>query len=394
MARILMTWEMGSGYGHIGPLLSLASPLRAAGHELTFAVRNPAIVRTLSGDPGIPILEAPANRRVTGDVVLRSYPEILLHTCFNLTADVATRVQGWRELFKRTEADLLIGEFSPTALLAARGTGLKCLSTGYGFVLPPDIRSLPNLRPWERVDSAALAQIEARVLEIMNTVLRTFGAPPLDYPAQLYPSESVALFTWRELDNYASVRSAADYLGPLVFGGGARPEWPAREGQRIFAYLRPFPTQEALLEALSDSGQPTLVHAPGIAPDLLNRHAGGNLRFTTGLVDIAKVAQECDLAILHGGHGILARMLLAGKPLLLLPLHLETLINANAVLALGAGLAAPLLKPEGMRLKLQRLLQEPHFARAAERFAERYATIDIEEIPLNFRKRVERLLAA
>ncbi|HEV2213474.1 MAG TPA: hypothetical protein VGS99_09015 [Gammaproteobacteria bacterium] len=394
MARILMSWELGAGYGHMAPLISLALPLKAAGHDVTFAVREPATARALLGNHDIPVLEAPANRQVPGNVVLHSYPQILLHTCFNRTEDVMARAAAWREIFARTGAELLISEYSPTAMLAARGSGLKCLATGYGFVVPPDFSPLPNLRPWEDLDTAILARDEVRALDVSNAVLRGLKAPVLDYLGQLYPADSIALCTCRELDNYAGFRGTAEYLGPLLLRGGSQPEWPTGQGQRIFAYLKPFATQTALLDALRDSGQPTLIHAPGLAPELLARYACDKLGFTTALLDIDAVARDCDLAILHGGHGILARVLMAGKPLLLLPLQLEMLINASAVLKLEAGLAAPQLRPAGMRQKLQRLLEEPAFALAAQRFAERYTALDVEGLPLHFLQRVERLLAA
>ncbi|HEV2110296.1 MAG TPA: hypothetical protein VGT99_02995, partial [Gammaproteobacteria bacterium] len=315
MARILMTWEMGAGYGHIAPLLALAKPLAAAGHDVTFAVRDPAAAESLLRSTGFPILQAPANLNVAGGLVLHSFAQILLHTSFNHAEEVINRTRIWRTLFATVKPDLLICDHSPGALLAARGTGFKCAAVGYGFILPPDIRSLPNLRPWSNTDATALAGDESRVLDIANAALGALGAPALDYLAQLYGSNGQALFTCKELDIYAAERQSAEYLGPLLYmGGGKPPEWPSGSGQRIFAYIRPFKAQPALLEALRESGQPTLIHAPHIAPALLERYAGSNLLFSAEPLDIAAVARECDLAILHGGHGILALMLLTGKP--------------------------------------------------------------------------------
>ena len=395
MARILMTWEMGAGYGHIAPLLALARPLETAGHEITFAVRDPATAESLLRDTGFPILQAPANLNIADGLVLRSFSQILLHTSFNHAEEVVTRARAWRTLFATVEPDLLICDHSPGALLAARGTGLKCTAVGYGFILPPDMHPLPNLRPWNDADAAAFTRDESRVLDIVNAALGVLGAPSLDYVAQLYGSNGQALFTCKELDIYAAERQSAEYLGPLLYmGGGKRPEWPPGIGRRIFAYIRPFETQPALLETLRQSGQPTLIHAPHIAPALLERYAGGNLLFSAEPLDIAAVARECDLAILHGGHGILALMLLAGKPLLILPLHLEMLLNASCVLKLGAGLAAPQLRPEGIRHKLGLLLEEPTFGDAARRFAERYAGLDVENVAAAFVPRVAQMLAA
>lgn len=395
MARILMTWEMGAGYGHIAPLLALAKPLVAEGHDITFAVRDPAAAESLLRGTGFPILQAPANLNVAGGLVLHSFAQILLHTSFNQAEEVINRARSWRALFATVKPDLMICDHSPGALLAARGTGLKCAVAGYGFILPPDIRPLPNLRPWSNTDAAAFARDESRVLYIANAALGALGAPALDYLAQLYGSNRQALFTCKELDNYAAERQSAEYLGPLLHvGSGKRPEWPAGTGRRIFAYIRPFEAQPALLEALRQSGQPTLIHAPHIAPALLERYAGSNLLFSAELLDIAAVARECDLAILHGGHGILALMLLAGKPLLILPLHLEMLLNADCVLKLGAGLAVPQLRPEGIRHKLRLLLEEPAFGDAARRFAERYAGLDVENVAAGFVPRVAQMLAA
>lgn len=388
-----MTWELGAGYGHMAPLMALARPLQAAGHELAFAVRNPSVAETLLQGTGTPVYQAPANLQVPGGLVLHSFPQILLNTCFNRSDEIAVRVRAWRELFERARPDLLLCDHSPTALLAARCAGIKAVGIGYGFVMPPDMSPLPNLRPWDNASEASLAQDEARLLDILNSALKELGAPSLDYPAQLYGG-SQTLFSFRELDNYAAYRRDAEYLGPLYLSGGRSPAWPAIPGKRIFAYIRPFKTQPALLEALRQSGQPTLVHAPDIAPELLQRYSGGNLLFSPEPLDVDAVAAQCDLAILHGGHGTLARMLQAGKPLLLLPLHLEMLINASSVLKLGAGLAAPQLHPEGMKLKLTRLLEEPGFTAAARQFAERYAGMDVENVPLRFLPHIDRLLAA
>jgi hypothetical protein len=394
MARILMTWEMGAGYGHLGRLLALALPLKAAGHAVAFAARDLKTGETLLQDTGMPVFQAPANLNVSGGLVLHSFPQIMMHTCFNDVQEVTARTHAWRALFQQFKPDLVISDHSPTAQLAVRGLDIKLAVIGDSFTMPPDVTPMPNLRPWQQTDLAALAQDEARVLETVNTVLKGLQVPPLDYLGQLYSAYDQTLFTCKELDGYATQRPAAEYLGPLCLKSGAAPAWPKGEGKRIFAYIRPFRTLPAMLEALRLSGLPTLIHSPGLAPELHDRYEGGNMHFSIEPVDVMQVARECDLTVLHGGHSVLALMLLAGKPLLVLPLHLEMLINASSVLKLGAGLAAPQLKPEGMQQKLHRLLDEPAFAAAAQRFAERYSDVDVERVPLRFMPHIDRLLAA
>lgn len=393
MARILMTWELGGGYGHLAPLLALAMPLKARGHEIAFAARDLKTAAALLDGTGIAVHQAPANLETAQGLTLHSFPQILLNTCFNDPEQLHARVQAWRKLYAEFKPDLLVSDHSPTALLAARGLNFPKLPIGYGFLVPPDVTPLPSLRPWLDAVPVDLVKDEARALDMANGVLVRLGVERLKSIAKLYNAPRQPLFTFKELDNYAAERKRGEYWGPLVVSSGKRPQWPAGDGKRIFVYLRTFQTLPALLESLRAAGQPTLIHVPGLAPELRAQYAGGNLGFSEELLDIPSVARECDLAVLHGGHGTLALMLLAGKPLLLLPLHLEMLINTQAAVKLGAALAAPQLKPVGMRQKLERLLQEPAWGEAARRFAERYAKSEVERIPDNFAALSEKLIA-
>ena len=393
MARILMTWELGGGYGHLAPLLALAQPLKARGHEIALAARDVKAAAALVSDAPIAVHQAPANLNPARDLTLHSYPQILLNTCFNDPEELHARVHAWRKLYADFKPDLLVCDHSPTALLAARGLSFPKLPIGYGFLVPPDVSPLPSLRPWLEAGPEDLVKDEARALDMANGVLVRLGVERLKSIAKLYSVPRQPLFTFKELDNYAAERKRGEYWGPLVVSAGKRPQWPTGEGKRIFVYIRPFQTLPALLDSLKTAGQPTLIHIPGLSPELRDRYAGGNLAFSGELLDIRAVARECDLAILNGGHGTLALMLLAGKPLLLLPLHLEMYINAQAAVKLEAALAAPQLAPEGMRQKLGRLLQEPVWTEAARRFAERYAGLEVERIPERFAALAESLIA-
>ena len=123
MARILMIWELGAGYGHVGPLLSLATPLKAAGHEIQFAVRILETGEALLRDTGIPVRQAPANLKVNVRAPLFTYPQILKHTCFNEPEQMQERFLAWRALYAEFKPDLIVCDHSPSALLAARPMG-------------------------------------------------------------------------------------------------------------------------------------------------------------------------------------------------------------------------------------------------------------------------------
>lgn len=392
MGCILMTWELGAGRGHLAPMLSLASHLREAGHHVELAVRDPLDAAPFATRAGLPFHASPIPAPLGNGALLVSYPQILRQLRFDDPATLHARVLAWHSLFDSVRPDLLICDHSPTALLAARARNMKAIVTGTGFFVPPDVAPLPDLRPWQATDLQQLARDEQAVLASLNTVLEKFAAPGLARLAQLFEVNAQALFTLRELDNYAAYRQQADYWGPVPASPAATPQWPAGKGQRIFAYLRRFDTLPALLGSLRDSGQPTLIYMPQQPADITAQFEGGNLHFSPVPLDMDAVTQECDLAILHAGHGVTAALLLAGKPMLLLPLHLEMLLTARAVAALGAGLVAPEMKPAGMQQKLARLLQEPAFGAAARNFAERYAGLDVKAIPSRFAALVEHVL--
>lgn len=124
---------------------------------------------------------------------------------------------------------------------------------------------------------------------------------------------------------------------------------------------------------------PTVAYVEGVSPAALREQFDSPaLRFEDRPLDLRRVAAECDLAVLNGGHGSTAEMLLAGKPVLQVPLVLEQLMTAAAVERLGAGASAPFRRGEPWRgdAALDAMLSEDGCASAARRFAHRYAAFD------------------
>src|SRR5439155_12369678 len=99
-------------------------------------------------------------------------------------------------------------------------------------------------------------------------------------------------------------------------------------------------------------------------------------RFETEKQDLATVGRECDVAITNGNHGTTAALLLAGKPVLHVPLYLEQVMLARRVADIGAGVHLPTGQPEAMCRCLTQLLQSSHLRRSAAAFATRYAGFD------------------
>lgn len=393
MARILMAWELGTGLGHLSTLLALAKPLISAGHDIAFAVRDPGHATPFLESAGVPIFQCPINPGVlSGKIQLYSLPQILLSIGYANESALKGRIDAWRSFYKLWNPDIVVCDASPTALLAARSLQIRTVRVGTAFFMPPDTSPLPPLRPWLKLDHKILIRNETALLNIVNNVMHKYsGSIELKNAAQIFHSDLSVTLTVKEMDFYAALREPdMKYWGPAPATHGHAVNWPDVTGKRIFVYLRNFSTLPSLLDTLQSSGQNVLLYIPDLPATIRKKFAGGNLRFEDKSLDMMKVLQECDLVVLHGGHGATCAALLAGKPMLLLPIHLEMLLNSRAVARIGAGLVAPQRKPAGMQQKFEQLINTPDFARKASTFSAGYAHLDVATIP----DRVARLIAS
>jgi len=378
MATILLTWELGGGLGHMMGLRPLAEQLVRRGHHVVAILRDLSITHQVFADLGVEILQAPfKHERMRHIEPTCTFAQVLYTVGFGEAGELATLAQAWRQMFEWLKPDLIVLDHSPTALLAARGLPARRALIGQGFAFPPDVARLPNLRTWLRPDPAPLQACEDRVLSNINNVLRSWGQAPLERVTQLYhPVDANFLLTFPELDVYPRPQGTR-YWGALPPGGiGPPPEWPPGRGPRIFAYLKPFPALPQLLEAISGLPNPSLIFADGLSGQARERLSRPNVKFAAGAVDMPQTAAQCDLAILNGTHATTAAMLLAGKPVLQIPIFLEQALNAIASVKLGAAISALPTKPEQVVGGLQAMLADGKFAAAAQAFAARHAEHD------------------
>jgi UDP:flavonoid glycosyltransferase YjiC (YdhE family) len=163
----------------------------------------------------------------------------------------------------------------------------------------------------------------------------------------------------------------------------------------VFAYLKPFRALQAVLSHLQRRDVSTVVYIPGDAGRVARQKFGSDrLRFSLERINTQTICGACDLAILNGGHGTTAEMLLAGVPILELPLVLEQSLVARRVDAIGAGIEAPAEDPTAAITALDRLLEElPRFRAPAKQFAIRHADFSPSREVGEMVDRIEGLLA-
>jgi UDP:flavonoid glycosyltransferase YjiC (YdhE family) len=396
MATILLTWELGGGMGHFVNLRALAGGLVAEGHRVFAALRDVTHPKTVLGTDEVTYLQAPfrTSPPVKPFNPAPTFAHILYNNGFNDDAALAGLCEAWRQLFDYVNPDLVVLDHSPTALVALRGHGSRRALIGTGFFCPPLCYPLPPLVKAAPEFLRRFEDDENVILQRVNRIIATRAGLPVANLGALYADvDENFLTTFAELDNYRSHRADATYWGPVLpLGIGKSPEWPNAPGPRIFAYFnKPFPALDELLRGLATHGMPTIVHLSGLPPDMERRHRCATLRFEREPLDMRKVGESCDLAIFNGNHGSTAAILLAGKPILQIPIHLEQRHNAEAIIRLGAGVRAAPNDAAEILEKIDTSIASHSFAAAAREFAAKYSRFAPAEQACRIVKRTHEL---
>jgi UDP:flavonoid glycosyltransferase YjiC (YdhE family) len=373
--RVLLAWEMGGAYGHVMRYAALRRELVVRGHDVTLALRDLTHVHTTFGDADVPVLQAPVFMgEVAGLPEPTGLAETLLRQGFLHPPVLASLCRAWRRLVALTRPDVIVLDNAPTALLATRGLGVPRVQFGDGFSTPPATEPLPPYRHW-KPEPMRLADAERHALAGANAALALLGEPPLPRLAALFETEATMLAAYPAFDHYGA-RDPGLYVGPMAeVDGGVAPDWPAVDGPRVFAYVKPLSRDfDAVLDALAALPVSVVVHAPGVSPKRRMRHLAANIRFSEPPVRLRDVVREAQFGICHAGVNTVQALVGAGIPLLLLPEHIEQMMTARRVAQAGAAITVDFEKPPpAFRTLLRRLFAEPAFTAAARALAQQCA---------------------
>jgi len=398
VARIHFAWELGNGLGHVARLKPLAVELARRGHEVSMSLRDLVATRALWLPLDIPCVQAPVFLHQTVGLPRRSasLAEIALGVGY-LDGDVLDALhEGWRAMLSRFGADAVVGDYSPTAMLAARSLGVRAISVGLSFAIPPQGRPLPPFRPEATLEPGRLASSEARFVRAANHALRTSDAAPVRLACEVFRGDLALLCTWPELDCYARGDDSPD---ETWFGvnpppeGGAPPVWPEGDGPRVFAYLKGgHPDLPLLMRALVERGCRTLCYIPDVESGAPVPLAHPRIAYSDAPVDLTKAFADCDLCLCHAGGGTIGQSLLAGVPLLTIPMQGEQELNARTVVRLGAGAMASPKTPSEFGAILDHALRDRTLRDVARAFAERHRGITREGQTIALCDAIERAL--
>ncbi len=395
MSHIMYAWEIGTDLGHAIGFLPVARELRQRGHVVTFALSDVMRADAMLAREGFRLIQAPFFHPLQASAkdLVDHFGQVLQLNGFFATGPLLGVVKAWRHLWSLEKPDLLITEFAPTALLAARGYGIPVAGFGNGFTQPPAITPLPPFGNQE-VPSHSNAAHEAPVIATCNGILSYFEQAPIRSLAELLRTDASLLTTYPELDHYRQ-RGPAEYFGPtLQLDGGELPPWPSVSGPKVFAYLKSnYPALEHCLQALSRLRAATLVYCADLPPALLARYTSPRLAFTNRPLRYDTTLNDAAMVVSHGGHGTVAAALLAGRPLFILPSQVEQSMLAMRVQAMGAGIASPASNgADNMLHWMSRLLEQSRWRQSARTFAKKYREQSQSVIASNLANRCEALI--
>jgi UDP:flavonoid glycosyltransferase YjiC (YdhE family) len=382
MAKFLFGWEFGSGLGHASPIAEFARRLIGRGHEVQVVTKDPYTSTTVFGGFSIRVYSLPvppSPRSRIRDTM--SIAEALHNAGYHSSAALAVKLAAWRDLVDVVQPDVVIVNFAPTAILAARAASVPVLQFGTGYAVPPKMEPIPGYSLIGKVATKRLLASEQDALRNVNNALKKVGMAGISSLKEIFTAERDVLVTLPELDHYPE-RVGGEYAGPLMSTAHSDPPtWPQSDGdtQRIFCYLKAdHPGFDDMLDIVAASAADVLVYAAGLSPTRREKLATRTMRFAERPVCLQQVCREADIVVCQGGHGTVATALLNGAGLLVMPGkgHAEQWMNANNVLRLKVGKVVPPSNGRPAMLECLQSLMDRSTRSAANEFRQRYSDFE------------------
>ena len=132
------------------------------------------------------------------------------------------------------------------------------------------------------------------------------------------------------------------------------------------------PLLAPLVEALDALGLPSIIQASHLAPAVAATVSRPHVRVVATPINRALALANCDFVACQDS-GLVAPALLAGRPVLMLPLHVEQMMTLHRVAPQGLGHGLPVdADVSAANAALRRLLDDAACRQRAARFARSY----------------------
>lgn len=370
---ILCTWEMGSELGHISRLGAIVKALEAQNYRVFVALKDLSRAHDFFKDSQAVLLQAPTwlpNIKMQRPIASLADSMSLLGY---LEADALhCLVTAWRSLINLVKPDLVIFDYSPTAMLALHQEPVAKVLVGSGFADPVPGSPIVDWRPYAAQDQVVQRQ-ESRVLGVINQVLQRDGIARLTCLADLFAVDHSFITIFRDFDLYSKIRKGATYCIGAGFNfvrSAPSSEVGVDSVPRIVAYLKPsYPHFTLLVQALAECNAPVFIVCPRGNPEVLQPFASNTLAFSTDVIDLPKAISTADLFVGHGNSGSVKESLILGKPVVVLPIQLEQLLIGQKLQSLGLGkIVERMTTAQSLAVELNKMLSDDTYTACVEKF--------------------------
>ncbi len=367
--RILITSTWG--LGHVFPVVPLARALVAAGHTVLWATHEPACAAVSAA--GLDVRQvgldsagvADLGRRLREQSAPLPPPDRAAFAFPSMFGAWATPVMvaGLLPLARGWQPDLVVHDQAELAApLVAAVLGVASVTHSFGGAVPA---------AFVRAAAERLAGLWRDHGLAVPELGGCFAAGYVDICPDRVQTQPL---------DHVGTRLA---LRPVGYTGEPGPPLPDRHGDRPLVYLTlgtAFNTPTVLagaLAALAGLDVDVLVTVgPGMDPQAVGPQPDG-VRVEQWVCQ-SEVLQRCDVVVHHGGSGTFLGALGCGLPQLVLPQAADQFRNAEALTAIGAGLA---LHPDSadtaaVAAAVERVLRDSGFRSAAQALQE-----DIARMP-------------
>ena len=300
------------------------------------------------------------------------------------------------EELEREAADVaVVDTMIPAAMFGAEVTGIRAVIVMHGpYMIPrPDVPPLgtglmPAKGPLGRLRDRSAAAVALAVfrsgMPSLNRTRAEVGLPPVrDLPGLMARADRILVCSSPSYDFAPrSVPANVRYVGPQLDdepSGASGDRWAAEPGQPLVlaGVSSTVMRQEGLLQRAAGAlGQlpvrGLVTTGPAVDPAVIS--APGNVTVTRWARH-ADVLPHCSAVITHGGHGTVMKALIAGVPLVLVPLGRDQPDNAGRVVHAGAGIRLRKnATVSALRAAVSRVIEDPRYHAAARHMAAQLAS--------------------
>lgn len=386
--RALLAWEGGHGRGH---LLTLKTVAEALGGRFAF---DAALCRMEHASEIEPLCAAVYQcaslwqrdePRRTG-VGCATWGEFLGDIGFLDRELLAEQIGWWRDVMRVRRTSVVVADFAPCALLAARSLGVPsiCIGVGYGCP-PPGMAEFPVLIP----DYPVRIYDETEMVAAVNAAGRPLGVPEIARLPEVYGCDDQLACTFAMLDPYSESR-LDDLLPPATELAGSRSDG---SGDEIFIYFSTTERDEpALMEAIENLGAPTRLFMPEINYELTSRLSARGVIVERAPVPPDEIVRRSRLILHAGQHGTLSLALAAGLPQIVVPQQLEQLFHARR--AEVAGVLKIAMRKDREVASFRRIVREVLADDEIGRKARALSQTLRSELEVDARERIRRRILA